>query len=77
VRDVISDGRILEQAVKDIRKLLLGDMVSKDEIETDVLHLWDDKNGFVSHAVSYGKEFDESDVETFADGYGTILEDEV
>ncbi len=76
VRDAISDGRILEQAVKDIRRLLLGDAVADEEIETDVLHLWDEKKGLVSHAVSYGKELDEAEAEVLVDGYGTILEDE-
>lgn len=77
VRDVISDGRILEQAVKDIRRLLLGGVVAEEEIETDVLHLWDEKKGLVSHAVSYGKELDETEEVALVDGYGTILEDEI
>jgi CRISPR-associated protein Cas1 len=82
VRDAISDGGILECMVKDIRELLLG--ISKDgslqdvpEIETNVVHLWDDKNGFVKNAISYGKELDELDSEEigFTEGYGTLLED--
>ena len=44
VRDAISDGHILKQAVKDIRKLLLGDMANEEEVEVNtILHLWDDK----------------------------------
>lgn len=77
VRDEISDGHILEQAVKDIRWLLLSDMSAKEEIEIDALHLWDDKKGFVANAVSYGKEFDEPEEEALEDGYGAILEEEV
>lgn len=77
VREVISDGRILEQIVKDIRRLLLGVVVAEEEIETEVLHLWDEKIGLVSHAVSYGKELDETEADELVDGYGTILEDEV
>jgi CRISPR-associated protein Cas1 len=77
VRDVISDGCILEQAVKDIRRLLLGNVVEAEDVETDVLHLWDEKKGLVSHAVSYGKELDETEAEALVDGYGTILEDEI
>lgn len=75
VRDAISDGHILEQAVKDIRRLLLGDMVAEEEMEIDVLHLWDDKKGLVANAVSYGKEFDEPEEEVLEEGYGKILED--
>lgn len=77
VRDAISDGHILEQAVKDIRRLLLGDVASEPELETEVLHLWDDKKGLVANAVSYGKEFGESEPEGLGEGYGTILEDEI
>lgn len=74
VRDAISDGRILERAVKDIRYLLLDNEAAQAEPETEVLHLWDDKLGQVANAVSYGKELDMH--ETLEDGYGTIIEDD-
>jgi CRISPR-associated protein Cas1 len=83
VRDAISNGKILERMVKDIRELLLG--IAGDgspqvvpEIETNVIYLWDDKNGFVKNAVSYGKDLDEMDSAEaeFAEGYGTLLEEE-
>lgn len=77
VRDAISDGHILEQAAKDIRRLLLGNTDAEEEPETDVLHLWDDKKGFVANAVSYGKELDEPERQALEDGYGTILEEEI
>jgi CRISPR-associated protein Cas1 len=76
VRDAISDGHILEQAANDIRQLLLDDEASEEEIETDILHLWDDKNGLIANAVSYGKELDEPEQEALEDGYGKILGDE-
>ena len=83
VRDAISDGKILERTVKDIRELLLGiaeDGSTQDvpEIETNTLRLWDDKNGFVKNAVSYGKELDEVDFEEteFTEGYGKLLVEE-
>lgn len=81
VRDAISDGRILERIVKDIRELLLGiaeDGMPKDvpEIETSIVQLWDDKNGFVKNAVSYGKELDELEETDLVEGYGSTLEDE-
>jgi len=75
VRDAISSGHILEQAVKDIRHLLLGTDAEKEK-ETDVLHLWDDKLGQVANAVSYGKELDQPEEKDLGDGYGTIVEDE-
>lgn len=76
VRDEISDGHVLEQAVKDIHRLLFSEDSSFEEIETDVLHLWDDKKGLVPNAVSYGKELDEIESELSVDGYGKIIEDE-
>lgn len=75
VRDAIANGRIIEQAVKDIRFLLLGNEAVEEDIEVNVLHLWDDKLGKVAYAVSYGKEMDNLDEDTLEEGYGTILED--
>jgi CRISPR-associated protein Cas1 len=74
VRDAISDGHILERAARDIHNLLLGD-AERDEVETEtnILRLWDEKNGFVKNAVSYGKELDDYDDE---EGYGTLIEGE-
>ena len=74
VRDAISDGRILERTARDIRSLLLGDAAAdKAETETNILRLWDEKNGFVKNAVSYGKELDENYEE---EGYGILIEGE-
>ncbi len=75
VRDAISDGHILEQAVKDIRRLLLGDSAAKEEKEMDVIYLWDNKKGAVAHGVSYGKKDEELEKEMLKEGYGVILED--
>jgi CRISPR-associated protein Cas1 len=75
VRDAIANGHILEQAVKDIRWLLLGDETAAQEIETDVLYLWDDKKGTVSNAVNYGKNIDMLEEGELRDGYGRILEE--
>lgn len=83
VRDAIADGNTLEHMVKNIRELLLG--VAEDgslqevpEIDTNTVQLWDDKNGFVKNAVSYGKELDglELDEAEITEGYGTLLEEE-
>jgi len=55
-----------------------GSLREVPPVETNVVHLWDDKNGFVKNAVSYGKELDEKDFEevTFTEGYGMLLEEE-
>ena len=74
VRDSIVEFRLLERAVADIRKLLLGNADRDNEVTVDVLHLWDNKMGPVPNAVSYGKEFDEPEI--VSDGYGTVLEEE-
>ena len=73
VRDAISDGRIMLRAVKDIRALLLGEQ--ENEIETDTVFLWDDKNGSVKSGPSYADEgYDKDDCE-YQVGYGDILDD--
>jgi CRISPR-associated protein Cas1 len=75
VRDAIADGHILERLVRDIRSLLLDG--NEDGIETDVVHLWDDKAGLVLNAVSDGRELDGAEApEALEAGYGTILEEE-
>jgi CRISP-associated protein Cas1 len=56
VRDSIASGKILERCARDIRKLLLGDIEGNEDqlLTTDVLHLWDEKRGFVHSGVNYG-----------------------
>lgn len=76
VRDRIADGALLKHMVKDIRELLLGEITIEEEKDVSVLHLWDDKEGFVANAVSYGKELEEPEEEKPEEGYGTILENE-
>jgi len=71
VRDAINDGRILAQAVKDIRALLMDEM--EEDVNIDVVELWDDKNGFVKSGVSYGSDIIERDTEEDEEGYGNIL----
>ncbi|MDR1615604.1 MAG: type I-E CRISPR-associated endonuclease Cas1e [Syntrophomonadaceae bacterium] len=80
VRDVISDGKILERAAKDIRTLL-SDTVSEGGIVSDIVYLWDEKSGYVRNAFSYGKELDYAEngaTEEYEliSGYGRIFEDE-
>jgi CRISPR-associated protein Cas1 len=76
VRDAVSGGHILERAAHDIRFLLTdADYGEETDPDIEVLHLWDEKNGFVKSGVSYGGEVPDSgsDMPT---GYGRILEDD-
>lgn len=76
VRDAISDGRILEVIVRDVRKLLLSDAEILAQPEVDIVNLWDDKEGEVASGVSYRNSLSiEEDEELFADGYGVISEE--
>lgn len=75
VRDAISDGKILAKAVYDIRQLLLGEACDEGEPEINDLKLWDEKQGAVCNAFSYGRELDEAEY-ALTEGYGTIVEDE-
>ena len=75
VRDLISDGRILERCTKDLRRLMLGlDGAESEEISVDVLNLWDNKLGEVKSGVSYTAYDDNTGTEQ-DDGYGELLEE--
>lgn len=75
VRDAIADGRILESIVRDIQGLLfVNDENNESWVEANVVYLWDDRQGTVSNAVSYGKKLDDYDEELEV-GYGKILEE--
>lgn len=57
MRDEMAKEHLLERMVKDIHYLLLGN----NDIEvsySDIVNLWDEKNGYVKNGVSYGKEDD-------------------
>ena len=64
VRDAMLDGKIMETAVRDIRRLLLGEEADgsaegeESGVSADSLMLWDGKNSFVRNAVAYGRELD-------------------
>lgn len=75
VRNTISNGRILEHTVRDIRRLFLSTSEIENEKETNVIYLWDNKEGRVAHGVSYGKDDEEATTDSLGDGYGTILDD--
>jgi len=62
VRDLISDGHILERCTKDIRRLLLGtDEADSDNYAVDVVNLWDNKLGNVKSGISYTSVPDNSE----------------
>jgi CRISPR-associated protein Cas1 len=69
VRDAVSDGKLLERAAKDIRRLLIGETELEDALEIDTLRLWDEKLGEVENGIQYinhddsGAEAGEEDME--------------
>ena len=61
VRDLISDGRVIEKCVKDIRRLLLEtEETDSDDMEIGILGLWDEKLGKIKSGVSYTLHSDEA-----------------
>ncbi len=74
VRDAIARVRLMEQAVKDVRCLLLGEEDAGREAEVGVIYLWDEHTGKVTGGVSYANFLEEETPELPAVGYGTLLE---
>jgi len=74
VRDALSNGHILERAVRDIR-WLLGDEEAETLSETNLLYLWDDQKGMVANGISYGKTWDDAEIGALSNGYGHLLEE--
>jgi CRISPR-associated protein Cas1 len=73
VRDLLSDGRIIERCVKDIRRLIMGaDAADTDGSALDALMLWDDKKGEVRSGYSYAEAEYEPDSE-LSEGYGSLI----
>lgn len=72
VRDAAANGHILERTVRDIKRLLLGESAA-EELETNVLYLWDEKQGKVANGISYGKAQEDMEIE-LETGYGTTRE---
>lgn len=50
VRDAFVDGKIMEKITRDLYNLM-GE--GEQEVITDLINLWDDKEGLVKHGVSY------------------------
>jgi hypothetical protein len=68
--------------VLDLRALLLGtdangNVQDVPEADVDVMHLWDEKNGFAKSYTAYGKDLDAEQETDEADeiGYGTTIQD--
>jgi CRISPR-associated protein Cas1 len=76
VRDAMADGHILERCARDIRLLLDETEADDGAPEVSTLHLWDDKQGWMQSAVSYGRNLDGEPGGALEEGYGRILEDE-
>lgn len=51
VRDKIKDGRVMMQIVKDLQYLM--NIGEDEEVLTDTIELWDDKDENVKHGISY------------------------
>jgi CRISPR-associated protein Cas1 len=60
MRDMMSDGKLLERAAKDIRRLLVGTQEDDGDFIVDTVRLWDESAGSVANGISYGKELDET-----------------
>lgn len=56
VRSAVHRNRIMERAVTDIRRLLLGDSATRTADETDRVALWDGGDGEVPAGVAYGED---------------------
>jgi CRISP-associated protein Cas1 len=56
VRDRLFDGKVLEQCVRDVRRLLTvsGDAPGDDIPDADVVYLWDEKGDSVMSGADYG-----------------------
>lgn len=50
-RDSFVDGKLLQNMVKDLQKLLKIEI--DEQIEADTINLWDDKTGLIRHGVNY------------------------
>lgn len=74
VRDALSDGHILEQAAKDVHKLLSMPTEDEEDFRTDVLKLWDERVREVPSGVSYGNDPGEED--TQEEGCGKLIGDD-
>lgn len=58
VRDRLYDGRVLEQCVRDVRRLLTtpGDAPGDEVPDADVVYLWDEAGGTVAGGSGYGTD---------------------
>ncbi|MFM9413566.1 type I-E CRISPR-associated endonuclease Cas1e [Peptococcus simiae] len=56
VRDAVADGKLMMRIVHDIQYLL--DVAPTDEIDIDIIHLWDDKEELVRYGINYSERND-------------------
>lgn len=58
VRDRLWDGKVLEQCVRDVRRLLSmdGDSPADALTDADVVYLWDEKSDAVASGADYGTD---------------------
>lgn len=53
MRDAFYDGKLIKKAVQDIQNLL--DVSEEDQVEADLVNLWDDKEGILEQGINYSK----------------------
>ena len=54
VRDAFAETKLIQRIVKDLQYLL--NIEPPEQIEADLINLWDDKDRLVAHGVSYREE---------------------
>ena len=77
VRDAVSKSHLLERIVKDIHLLFLEEQSKGEEIEPNVVHLWDDEEGMISNGINYANFVDEEADKESVTGYGKIMGEDV
>ncbi len=53
MRDAFYDGKLIKKAVQDIQNLL--DVSEEDQVEADLVNLWDDKEGILEQGINYSE----------------------
>ena len=53
-RDAFVDGKLLKRMIKDLQQLL--EISADEQIEADMLSLWDDKEKLVPYGVNYSED---------------------
>ena len=76
VRDQMAKVKLMEEAVHDIRSLILGEFGASQEPQASIIYLWDERDGAVTAGISYAPwETDAAEEKDFSrPGYGSIVD---